>query len=353
MSSRFNLRFTNIPAEIWLLVSQIDTLKGQWMSGAQLPHQLLGRLKRSVLVTSSGASTRIEGSQLSDEDVEKLMRGIRLTRFADRDTQEVQGYYELLETLFNVWKSIRFSESTVKHCHKELLKYTEKDAWHRGDYKKNTNRVEMTDASGHVLAVLFETTPPYLTPKEMQELTQWTQDALATHKIHPLFVIGHFIVEFLKIHPFQDGNGRLSRVLSNLLLLQSGYVYMPYVSLEKLIEDNKADYYVTLRKSQQTLGTQQEDIVPWLAFFLRILHSQATMAVALLNQEPLERLLSPRQFVIWEYLQTVEIATTGEIANVTGIPRPTVNQALEKLLRLKKIERLGFGRGSRYRKVIL
>ncbi len=177
-------------------------------------------LKRAILVTSTGASTRIEGARLSDEDIEKMMRGIDIKKFSNRDKQEVRGYYELLENVFNSWKKIDFNENTIKHSHQELLKYVEKDKKNRGEYKKRENKVHMIDSSGKSVEVFFNTTPPYLTPKEMQELVEWTKEALREEKLHPLLVVGNFLVEFLKIHPFEDGNGRLSCILTNLLLLK-------------------------------------------------------------------------------------------------------------------------------------
>ncbi|MFH0952328.1 MAG: Fic family protein [Patescibacteria group bacterium] len=348
---RRDKRITNIPERLWSLINQIDHLQGQWIGGAQLNPQALGRLKRSTLVTSSGASTRIEGAKLSDSDVEKLMRGLSVTKFADRDKQEVKGYYELLENIFNSWKHIPFTESTIKHFHKELLKYGAKDVRHRGEYKKSENRVEMFHAKGKSLGVMFETTPAYLTPKQMQELVEWTQVALKERGRHPLVVIANFVVEFLAIHPFQDGNGRLARILTNLLLLKAGYAYMPYVSREKLVEDNKAEYYVSLRKSQATFKTDREDITSWLTFFLNIGLTQAKQAIALLSRENIEKLLSPKQIAVWQYLEKATEATPAEISRATGVARPTVSQALDVLLRLKKIERLGQGRTTRYRKV--
>lgn len=349
--SRFDQRLKQIPADIWSKITQIDKLQGQWIAGAQLSPQVLGRLKRSVLVTSTGASTRIEGAKLSDEDVEKLMRGIGVQKFTDRDTQEVKGYYELLENVFDSWKHLRFNESAIKHFHKELLKYVKKDERHRGDYKKGENKVEILDAAGNPIGVLFDTTPAYLTPKETQELVEWTQEALQEKKYHPLLIAGNFLVEFLNIHPFQDGNGRLSRILTNLLLLKEGYVYMPYVSHEKLVEDNKPEYYIALRKSQKTLKTKHEDITPWLDFFLTIFLKQSKMAVDLLSKEQIEKLLSRKQLAVWQYLQAVDEATPGEIAKKAKVARPTVNQALDRLLRLKKVERIGLGRSTRYRKI--
>jgi len=350
-NNRFDQRLQNISLEIWSKIAQIDELKGQWIAGARLSPQVLGRLKRSVLITSTGSSTRIEGARLSDEDVEKLMRGIDIQKFTDRDKQEVKGYYELLNNVFDSWKSLKFSESVIKHFHKELLKYVKKDELHRGEYKKTENRVEMVSAAGQSVGVLFDTTPAYLTPKEMQELAEWTQMALADKKYHPLLIVGNFLVEFLQIHPFLDGNGRLSRVLANLLLLREGYLYMPYISHEKLVEDNKSDYYMALRRSQKTFKTEHEDITLWLVFFLTIFLKQSEMAVDLLSKENIEKLLSVKQLAVWQYLQTVDEATPGEIAKYAKVARPTVNQALDKLLRLKKVERFGLGRSTRYRKL--
>lgn len=351
MKTPFLSRLENLPADIWSKIIKIDELKGRWISGARLNPQVLGRLKKSVLITSTGASTRIEGARLSDEDVEKLMRGISIQKFADRDKQEVQGYYELLANIFEAWGRLRFSENTIKHFHSEILKYVEKDKLHRGEYKKTENKVHMVDAAGKSVGILFDTTPAYLTPKQMLELVEAVQSAFQEEKYHPLLVIANFLVEFLQIHPFADGNGRLSRILTNLLLLQHGYEYIPYVSHEKLIEENKSDYYMALRKSQKTFKAQKPDITPWLEFFLSIVYKQTLLAVELLSQENIEKILSPKQLSVWEYFQGVTEATPAEISKSAKVARPTVNQVLDKLLKLKKIERIGQGRSTRYRKI--
>ena len=209
----------------------------------------------------------------------------------------------------------------------------------------------MIDEEGNSIGTLFDTTPAYITPKEMIELVEWTKQSLKEKKYHPLLIIGNFIVEFLNIHPFQDGNGRVSRILTNLILLQQGYLYIPYVSHEKLVEDNKPEYYLALRKSQKTFKTGKEDINPWLDFFLTILLKQSQMAIGLLTAENIETLLSPKQLAVWEYLQTVDEATPQEIAEKADVASPTVNQVLNKLLDMRKIERIGEGSAVRYRKV--
>lgn len=349
-SDTFDKRLSRVPPAIWAKIAKIEELKGQWIGGTRLSPQILGKLKRTVLVTSTGASTRIEGARLSNADVEKLIQGITIQKFADRDKQEVLGYFELLQNVFDAYEDIRLSESSVKHLHKELLKHVEKDKRHLGEYKKKENAVQMLDASGRVVGTIFETTPAYLTPKEMQELVEWTAAALRDKKFHPLLVIGNFLVEFLKIHPFEDGNGRLSRILTNLLMLKEGYLYMPYVSHEKLIEDKKAEYYLALRKSQRTFKKGAVgDVAPWLDHFLDVVYEQSKTAVSLLSEEGIEQVLSSKQLAVWEALQQVDEATAGAIAKTSKVARPTVNQALEKLLRMGRIQRLGLGRGTRYR----
>jgi Fic family protein len=351
MNYKLNKRLKELPQSIWQLLNQIDEIKGRWIGGATLNPQALGRLKKSTLITSTGASTRIEGAKLSDEDIEKMMRGLAMQKFSDRDKQEVQGYYELLNNVFDSWKHIPFSESTIKHFHMELLKYVEKDKLHRGEYKKVENKVHMIDDAGKSIGVLFDTTPAHLTQKEMLELMEWTKEQLETKELHPIIVIGNFLVEFLNIHPFQDGNGRISRILTNLLLLKYGYPYMLYVSHEKLVEDNKADYYVALRRSQKTIKKENEDIREWLEFFLKILLEQSKQAIDLLSKENIEILLSPKQLIVWKYLESVSEATPGEISKTTKVTRPTVSQALDVLMRLKKIKRIGQGRTTRYSKI--
>ena len=351
-ATRFEKRLHQIPNEIWATIAQIEELKGRWIQGSNVSPLFLSRLKRSVLITSTGASTRIEGAKLSDEAVEELMRGIAIEKFSDRDKHEVKGYFELLQNVFNSWEDVGFTEGSLKHFHKELLKYAQKDTLHKGKYKSEDNKVQMVGAEGIPIGVIFDTTPAYLTPKAMNELVDWTKKALREKKYHSLLIIGNFIVEFLYIHPFTDGNGRLSRILTNLLLLKAGYAYMPYVSHEKLIEDTKLEYYLALRTSQKTFQTKSESISAWLDFFLSTLLSQSQLAINLITEENIELLLSPKQLAVWHYLQEVAEAAPNDIAKHAQIARITVNQVLNKLLKLKKIERIGEGSSIRYRKVL-
>ena len=329
------------------LIAEIEKLSGMWTAGVKLAPQILSVLKKSTIITSTGSSTRIEGSKLSDEQIKKLFSsGLKIKKFNTRDEQEVFGYKELLENVFNSFENIKFNESTIKYFHKELLKYSDKDQKHLGEYKFSDNSVAATDKDGKVIGVIFEPTKPYLTPKEMQELLVWTNEAFQIKIFHPLLVIANFIMEFLAIHPFQDGNGRTSRVLTNFLMLKYGYDYMPYISHEKLVEDNKDRYYLALNKSQKT---KNHDIAPWLIFFLEMILEQVKLVVKLGDKERIEIFLSPKQLQVWQFMQEEREITPKQIRENLDMATATVLQVLNKLIEMKKIERLGEGRSTRYR----
>ena len=271
ITKKFDHRIKNPDPHIVALLAEIDGIRGEFKSGLRMTPQAITNLRKSTLITSAGASNRIEGGKLNDEEVEKVMRGLAVSKFADRDSQEVQGYLETLQNVFDSFQTLPLRESAITSLHNQLLKYSHKDDTHRGGYKKKENTVGVLGPDDKVAKIMFETTPAYLTAKEMQELVDWTSEALEKNRFHQLLIIANFIVEFLKIPPFEDGNGRLSRVLSNLLLLRSGYQFVQYVSHEQIIEKRKDEYYVALRKSQETFKTGHDTISPWLNFFLSAL----------------------------------------------------------------------------------
>lgn len=351
IARKFDHRIKNPDPHIVALLAHIDEAKGQFRAGLRMTPQAITSLRQSTLITSAGASTRIEGAKLTDEEVEKVMRGLAVSKFADRDSQEVQGYLETLQNVFDSFQDLPFRESTVLSLHNYLLKYSDKDDTHRGGYKKKENTVGILSPDGKVAHILFETTKAFLTPKETQELLAWTIEALERNRFHHLLVIAGFVIEFLKIHPFEDGNGRLSRVLTNLLLLRSGYSFVQYVSHEQIVERRKDEYYLALRKSQETFKTDHDSISPWLNFFLSVIDEQATKALSYLDEEHVEDTLSPKQYAVWKYISQVSAAAPSEIANATGIALGTVRQALDRLVTLGEIKRVGRGRGTRYVKV--
>ena len=346
---RFNWSST-VNQKVIKLLTEIDAHKASFKVQSNLSPQLISRLTKSVLITSSGASTRIEGALMGDEQVKELFGKLKIQKFKSRDEQEVAGYLELLKIVFESWQSIKLSESTIKHFHSLLLQYSDKDTRHKGVYKFGSNRVEARDSSGKLLGVVFDPTPPHLVPIEMQELVEYTNSELLSGDYHPLLIIANFVFEYLTIHPFQDGNGRSSRILTNFLLLNSGYTFTPYISHERIIEKNKEEYYSVLNQGQRTWKTNDEDISSWILFFLEVVKIQAIEAVKLLeNKEDMELILSESQLKVWNTInQSLEPVSRSQIHQAVQIPISTIKQALDKLYKLDKIKRLGQGSGSRY-----
>ena len=238
-----------ITPEILSLIARIDEFKGAWRALGTLAPDRLSALRRVATIESIGSSTRIEGSKLSDRDVERLLSNLTTQSFATRDEQEVAGYAELMELVFSSWQEIPFTENHLKQLHQVLLRHSENDAWHRGNYKTHPNSVAAFDDRGAQIGIVFETATPFDTPRLMTELVTSVREQHDSGLLHPLLIIAVCIVVFLEIHPFQDGNGRLSRALTTLLLLQAGYAYVPYSSLESVVEQNKEAYYLDIGRA--------------------------------------------------------------------------------------------------------
>jgi len=332
-------------------IARIDQFRGLWSGSLRLAPQILGRLKSWVIITSTGASTRIEGATMTDEEIARFLRGIKTTRPKNRDEQEVAGYADVIGRIFDHWKTLKLSESWILQLHSILLQFSDKDVRHKGDYKHTPNTVVMINPHGENV-VLFNPTPPHLVKGEMLEAIGWTNEQLKGDTLHPLLVIANFIFEFLAIHPFTDGNGRLSRALTNLLLLKAGYAYIPYVSLDEIIEETKAEYYLALRSAQKHHKTKHEDIAPWVTYFLGILARQTVRASKLLQEDQPEKLLSARQTEVYRFFDDENELSVADVVTLLHgkMPRETIKQALSRLMKLKLIERIGQARGTRYKK---
>lgn len=306
-------------------------------------------MKKLTTLESTGASTRIEGSQMLDEEIEQFLQGLNIQKFRERDTEEVKGYKELLEIVFDNFKDIDFSESIIKGFHKILLKYSKKDQRHLGDYKKHSNRVATQDSKGKIIGVIFETTPPYLTPKQMQELVDKTNVWFNGKDKHALLIIAEFIVDFLSIHPFQDGNGRLSRILTNFLLLKQGYEFTQYTSLEKIIEDNKKLYYLALRRSQKNRGKKIEDISEWMNFFLDILVLLISKTKHRMKNKVGRLTLEEKQKMVLDYLKKNKKITNKEARELLYMSERGIRKILNKMAENKMIIAYGEKKGRYYR----
>lgn len=338
-----------ITPEILALISKLDEFKGAWRAlGTLAPDRLLA-LRRVATIESIGSSTRIEGSKLTDRAVETLLEKLETKSFTSRDEQEVAGYAEVMELLFSSWEHIPFNENHIAQLHRDLLSFSTKDERHRGQYKTHENRVAAFDENGKEIATIFQTASPFDTPRLMRELVEWVRYTRENQSLHSLLIVAVFVVVFLEIHPFEDGNGRLSRILTTLLLMQAGYVYVPYSSLESIIEQNKQGYYVALRQTQGTIRTEAPNWQPWITFFLSSLCSQVKRLETKIEREQL--LLSTLPDLS---IQILTIArdhgrvTVASAVAQTKANRHTIKLHIGKLLAAGQLVQNGVGRGTWY-----
>ena len=339
----------HITPELLALIAEIDEFKGAWRALGTLAPERLKALRHVATIESIGSSTRIEGSKLTDREVERLLANLEIKQFDTRDAQEVAGYAEVMETVFRAWSDIPVTENHIKQLHRDLLRYSEKDERHRGDYKTLSNSVAAFDETGKQIAIVFETATPFDTPRLMSELVAWLKSTRELRRLHPLLMIAVFIVVFLEIHPFQDGNGRLSRILTTLLLLQAGYAYVPYSSLESVIENSKEGYYLGLRQTQGTIRTDTPNWQPWLMFFLQALQQQKRRLATKVEREKLVMGTLPELAVqIIDHTRQHGRVTMGEAIRVTGASRNTLKEHFRRLLEQGHLVRHGTGKATWY-----
>lgn len=346
------LQFQNIPItpKILKFISAIDEFKGKWQATQDLAPDRLSSLKRVATIESVGSSTRIEGAKLNDVQVEALLSNLEQQSFSGRDEQEVAGYANAMDMVFNSFADIALTENHIKQLHGALLKYSNKDEAHRGEYKNITNNVEAFDTNGNSLGVVFQTATPFETPLMMSALLDWYTVQEMEELQHPLLVIAVFIVVFLAIHPFKDGNGRLSRILTTLLLLRHGYAYVPYSSMETVIEANKENYYLSLRRTQQTIRSDNQNWEPWVTFFLETMVKQKdNLAFKINDERHSQDNLPALSRNILRMASTNEEITVRDIETATNANRNTIKVHLKKLTAQEYLLAMGKGRGARYR----
>jgi len=338
-----------ITPEILNLISEIDEFKGAWLQIGKLSPDRLLALKKVATIESIGSSTRIEGAKLTDREIEKLLSQVDLKSFQSRDEQEVAGYADVCDLVFSHYDSIPITESSIKQMHTMLLKYSDKDERHRGHYKKLPIRIEAFDSQGKSHGVIFETTSPLETPGQMEELLLWTKTNLEEKLLHPLVVIALFVVIFLAIHPFQDGNGRLSRLITTLLMLKCGYRYVPYSSLESIIEANKESYYLALQKTQKKWQSDVPDWSAWLLFFLTCLQRQKQhLEVKISKEKLLLKELPQLSREVLDLLRAQGELNISQIEVLTKANRNTLKKTLAVLVHADYIAMNGKGKAVRY-----
>jgi Fic family protein len=330
------------------LVAEIDEFKGRWQALGALAPDRLSALRRVATIESVASSTRIEGSQLSDAEVDALLAGLDVRSFRSRDEQEVAGYAAAMQLVFDGWRDMAITENLLKHLHQVLLRHAVKDQRHRGEYKKLANDVKAFDAEGDVIGVVFQTASPFETPMRMEQLVRWTADALEARAHHPLLVIATFVVAFLAIHPFQDGNGRLSRIMTTLLLLRAGYDYVPYSSLERVVEENKDAYYLALRHAQSEMHGDHSKLHEWVDFFLRALQRQKDHLATRIERERTMHALPELSERILRIAREHRGVTVRAVVAATNANRNTVKAHVQKLVAAGLLVRRGERKGAWY-----
>src|SRR5882672_2834273 len=329
----FRSNTLKITPEILSLIAGIVEFKGSWRALGTLAPDRLSALRRVATIESIGSSTRIEGSKLTDREVAQLLSRLKIKSFATRDEQEVAGYATLMDLVFESWPDIKLTENHIRQLHRDLLIYSKKDERHRGNYKTSPNSVAAFDQDGKKIGVVFQTATPFDTPRLMTELLTWFHAERETARLHPLLLIGIWVVVFLEIHPFQDGNGRLSRVLTTLLLLQAGYSYVPFSSLESVIEHNKEAYYLALRQTQSTIRTRSPDWQAWLTFFLHALADQVKRLQRKVEREKIVLAALPAlSLQIVEFVREHGRVTMGDAIKLTNASRNTLKQHFRALV---------------------
>ncbi|HZK62968.1 MAG TPA: Fic family protein, partial [Puia sp.] len=324
-------------------INQLDRFDASWTIIEKREGQTLKQLKSIATLRSVGASTRIEGSKMTDDEVENLINNLSISKLEERDQQEVAGYFEALELIAGSYRDIEITESNLKHLHNILLKHSDKDDWHRGDYKKHSNVVEATNPDGSKRVVLKTTDPGFATADAMQKLIAWYKTDKETL---PLIKAAVFVYDFLSIHPFQDGNGRLSRLLGTLLLLKAEYIWIQYVSFEHEIESRKAAYYQVLMQCQR--NRPGEDVAPWTTFFFDcLMNIQIQLETKLEVQKKIEG-LSLREKKIYLYIENHPGSKSGAIAEKLGIPISTVKKIIAAMVSSKQLAMYGAGAGTNY-----
>jgi len=357
VEERLDVRLREIPPaafhDLITAIAEIDECKG-WFEGRGLPDAaILQRLTQRVVKVSAAASLRIGGRDGPQADVGPRWRGNSGRGRPDpHDAGHVAGYAELLQAVFDEYRRMQLGEDLILQFHARVLRYSHTDQRRRGKYKT------VPDSSRSYLhrkmePVALRAADPDLAPRAMAAATTWTVSRLASSEFHPLLVIAGFILEFLAIRPFARGNGRVSRVLTNLLLLQRGYAHVQYASLDNIIAERWTEYYLGLRRSQANTSLPRPDITPWLGAFLETLQIQSRQLKSLLAGHADTRLLSANQLRVLHLLERSGEVTNRFLQDELGLPKDTAKQVLNRLVALNLVQRRGAGRAVTYRKAPL
>lgn len=335
--------------QIMKQLSIVDSFKGNW-EAVELKHSKhLKELRKIATIESIGSSTRIEGATLTDQEVEKLLKSVKINKLTTRDEQEVVGYYETLQVILDNYTEISLSERYIHQLHGILLKHSGKDQSHKGKYKTLSNQVVANYPDG-TQRTIFRTTDPAMTAKEMEELIRWTKQRFKKADMHPVLIVSAFVYEFLSIHPYQDGNGRLSRLITTLLLMQQGYDFVQYISFEHIIEERKESYYRALMDGQKNRYKPEEKIDQWVLFFLDCLVTLIKRLEAKYEvYSKLSKDLNERQKAVLEFVKREKKVRMSDVETAfNDHSRNTLKKDMVYLVSEGLLLKTGERKGTRY-----
>ena len=329
--------------EIVALLSQIHEYKGEQNLFVEAKADALMQLVELAKIQSTEASNKIEGIFTSDERLKKIVRDKTMPK--TRSEKEIAGYRDVLAMIHESHDYIPPRPSSFLQLHRDLYKYSGMAIG--GNYKNADNIIQETDEEGNKF-IRFRPVPAWETPEAMEHLCEAFSDALKNAEYDPLILISMFILDFLCIHPFNDGNGRMSRLLTLLLLYRAGYIVGKYISVEKMIEQSKESYYEALWESSQNWHEENNDYAPFVRYMLGVIvaaYRDFSSRVQLLTTSGLSKPERVREII----KGTLGKLTKAEIMQkCPDIAQITVQRALNELVKSGQVIKLSGGRYTAY-----
>lgn len=345
MQHRLDGRLLQLPVgslhAIGSKLCRVDETKGWWDQGTRLARGVLEQTRARVVEDALAALVRVDGSGQPTE---------RGSAIAPSGTEAQLRYAQTLRHVLDSHAEIDLTEDAVLDLHTRLLAAVREGNPDCGRYRTAADQV-VSGRRTRLESVALMPTAPHLVAAEMKRLVEWTAERLASSEFHPILVIGSFLLELMAIRPFTDGNGRVGRLLTHLLLLRCGYSQVAHASLDMVIANRWTECLLALRRSQASRNLARPDISVWLEAFVALLVEQGAALRASLENHREDMILSPNQLGALELLEHGEEITNRLVCRRLGLPRDTAKQVLGRLVDLGLIERLGAGRSVRYRRV--
>ena len=333
---------------------EVERFQGLWQHvTVKHPPHAVKTLKQTIIITSSASSTRIEGALISDEEVEQLVkRNCKTSDMSSRSEREAAGYVNALRYIHDHYNEIAMSEVNIRALHQKLtdeLLPSHLPEKQRGAYKDVSNNViEKNEETGAEKVWSYTTPPGPQTEVEMKSLVEEYKELDEKNDVSKLVLVAAFVVHFLAIHPFRDGNGRLSRLITTWLLLRAGYDWAQYTSHEKVIEDSKKHYYVSLRNTQNTFSKGEINYDLWLEFFFLVLQKQAHYLRNKLIHESSKTELSKNEATVYEIIREHGICTPAFVLQHVDMTNNGLKTLLQRLVEKGLVSPIGKTKGRKY-----